>query len=181
MDTKTTDRVWDAIVDGLSVDGDFDHDGAVKVADQVKRELTANAEWNLERMRKAKSDNRSRTLKTVGGWVLAILVLAAITVGILAIVKYAHHAKHFAHYKRSAVPTAASDAIYAYYGQNDLPSNLSLVYARKDSLFGRPAWKVLYKNPNNKVVCVYLWKVSVEANGDLFPRSRVEHGVSCGV
>jgi len=179
MDAKTQSRVWDAIVDTLSLDSNYDHDGAVRVADEVKTVMKFNGIAAMQMLKDKRRERRVELAKNIAGWTTVVLVVLGIAAGIFSLFKYAHHTKHFAHIKRSEAPTLASNAIFDYYGQNDLPPNLKLISAQHSALFGRPTWKVLYRNDKTQA-CVYLWKVYNDGqNSDLVLKDRVEHGAAC--
>jgi hypothetical protein len=178
MNTKTKNRVWDAIVDQLSIDPDYDRNGAVKVADQVKQALQVDAKYELERIREDRRRRWGTFFRNCGWWILGIVLAAGLILGIgVGCEKYQHRAKHYARYPKHDVALVASNAVQSYYGLNDRPANMHIIREQKSAYIGIPAWKVTFESAT-KTICAYVWK-DKDVEGNWNPRNRVLEGKDC--
>lgn len=167
MSAQTVERtretiVWDAVNNALTLNG-ATPDEACSEADHVIAWMKAGQREQSAVRRAARRQERA------AGWAKARVrltwaaVILAVMFGVLNVPYWIvrSHANDYGGTDPGSVADGAAYAVRAWYGQNDLPSNLQLVSQTHSTLYGRKAWLVRYTG-SGKPVCVYVW-----GNGNL--------------
>lgn len=176
-----TDVVWDAVVSQLEMNPDYDHDGAVALADRARTLMERGAKYDEAERRAARRAARVERAKDIGQWAgVAVAALAVVAVNFWWIHAVAsHNNRDYAGYGPKKAPVHASYAIQAWYGQNDLPPNLQLKGEQRSHIFGQDAWKVDYRAQNGLRVCAWVWLGRATPDARTTDLSRVATGKDC--
>lgn len=168
--------VWDAVYNERSlVTGASD---AKDLADRVVTYVARGAEITEREHRIVRRAERWKAWRRTWPKLLLATIITAVVGGIsggfYAIWKV--DSNDYADVDPGSVGPQATDAIRAYYGLDDLPTNLVQTTERHSHFIGKPAWYARFVGDHNKVVCVYVWSGQ---NGNY--HSPVEQGAICRV
>lgn len=131
------------------------------IATQVKDAVQNRSRYNLESLKDNLRRDRERRLEQLRGRFLWISI-PLVVVSLLAFGGYKLEQTDdtdYAGYPPETAVAHADDAIAAWYGQDNLPTQLELVRQPERSLLrGQKAWKVTFDNPN---ICAFVWEDGV--------------------
>lgn len=146
------DVVWDAVVNQLDLDPAYDHDGAVRLADQARELMLRGAQFDRAK-RRDRMWHGVRSVALVAA--IAAVVASGIAVPILVGMKV--RSNDYAHTDPGSVIDGAYFRIHQWYGDNDLPQMLASVSMTHSSVDGHPAWLTRWQTGSGKQVCAYVW------------------------
>lgn len=72
------------------------------------------------------------------------------------------------------VPKHARAAVEGWYGQDNLPTRLTIVSQTRDKYLGTSAWKVTYTREDGPLICAFVWSTSTD------DRYKIAEGADCG-
>lgn len=150
--------VWDAVNTAVRLNG-ADEDEAVAEADRVIGWMKAGIEAQKVDRRLVQRAARRVAWKRVRGavgWLGAVLAVA-FALGNIPYWIVKTHENDYGGTDPNSVPAGADYAIRAWYGQNDLPSNLTVLSQTHSKLYGKPAWLVRYSESGGGRLCVFVW------------------------
>jgi len=164
VDRKTSDRVWTAVVDTLSVDASYDRDGAVRVADEVSNAIAEQAHYQRYFDQEARRRSAFRkNAALVAAWTsAAALVVTGTVLGIVRI-DNSIHGDDYAYLDSHKVQKRAYDAIHFWYGEDNMPKDLALLSKERSQIDGHTAWYTRWRARNGRKVCAFVWGLD---NGD---------------
>jgi hypothetical protein len=150
------DRVWDAVVNQLEVDPEFDHDGAVKLADWAKAFISRGMQYDRDLVLARRREFWWSRITSV---LLGFAAVVAVAVGIGAAIYFPvkEGANDYGGTDPGSVPAGAYFYIQQWYGLNDLPPGLQQVSETHGFYQGQKAWLTRWRSRDGRQVCAYVW------------------------
>lgn len=153
---KVEQVTWDTLVDSLSMNPDFDRDGAVRFADQVKELVHEGRLSKRDELRAAMWGRIRHTASVVAAISLTIAVVGG-GIGTGVWYMFHVHANDYAHTDPASVRDGAFFYIHSWYGENDLPAALVEQTQTHGQVDGHNAWLTRWVSRDGKKVCAYVW------------------------
>ena len=150
-------ELWSTVYEGAFINNDAAT--AKAYADDVVRYYDKGKLAEREQQRR---DTRHTWVVAVS-WFVGIVMVLAIIFAIVGGIYYVA-SNDYAGYDKKEVSGKAANAIQAWYGQNDIPDQITYVGAVHGDYLGRHAWMASYKTAAGPL-CVYVWEPNnAEAN-----------------
>src|ERR1043166_1997338 len=153
-------KLWNAIVDTLSLDPSLDRDGAVKLADEVADALANQKAYReyLDHERRAQRKQQRKNHLAAFWTIVTALIVASGGFGIVRFDQHIH-GDDYAQLDSHKVQWRAYDVIHNWYGENDLPAGMVMLSKQKVKIDDGDAWYTRWRDRNGRKVCAYVWGV----------------------